>query len=114
MSADAFRQAVAADAGYAAAWRGLGAALVAIDAPGAVDAWRHAVALNPADYDTLFNLGMVLSDSPQAAGALPFLEQFLNGAPRDRYAAARARAAALADRIGRRQPGAARPRIRKP
>jgi len=100
-SAHAFRQAVAADAGYAAAWRGLGAALVAMDASGAVDAWRHALALNPADYDTLFNLGMVLSEAPQPADALPYLEQFVNRAPPDRYAPERARAATLIDRIGR-------------
>ena len=44
---------------------------------------------------------MVLSEAPQPADALPYLEQFVNRAPPDRYAPERARAATLIDRIGR-------------
>jgi len=96
---DAFRQAVAADANYAAGWRGLGAALVATDAAGATEAWRHAIALEPADYDSLFNLGAALAESPQPQEALPYLKQFVATAPRDRYSGNVARAAAIIRRI---------------
>jgi choline-sulfatase len=101
-AAAAFRQAVTLDRAYAAAWRGLGAALASSDALAATKAWRTAVALDPTDYDTLLNLGLVLADGPQPADALPFLEQFVARAPRDRYGAAIARAGALVTRIERR------------
>jgi Flp pilus assembly protein TadD len=100
-AADAFRQAVAADPNYGSAWQGLGAALVATDAAGATQAWRRAVALAPGDYDTLFNLGIVLSESPQPLDALAYLKQFVAQAPHDRYGRNIARAAALIGRIER-------------
>jgi len=80
---------------------GPGAALVATDAAGATDAWRRAVALVPGDYDTLFNLGTVLSEGPQPLDALAYLKQFVAQAPRDRYGRDIARAAALIGRIER-------------
>ena len=100
-AADAFRQAVAADPNYGAAWRGLGAALVATDAAGATEAWRRAVALAPRDFDTLFNLGTVLSEGPQPLDALAYLKPFVAQAPRDRYGRDIARAAALISRLER-------------
>jgi len=100
-AADAFRRAVEADANYAAAWRGLGAALVATDAAGATAAWRRAVALAPGDSDTLFNLGLVLADGPRPQEALAYLKQFVAQAPSDRYRSNIARAAALIARIDR-------------
>jgi Flp pilus assembly protein TadD len=100
-AADAFRQAVAADSNSAAAWRGLAAALVATDAAAAVDAWEHAVALVPGDVDSLFNLGIVLSDGPEPSRALPYLKQFVAQAPRERYGHELARAVALIERLDR-------------
>jgi Flp pilus assembly protein TadD len=100
-AAGAFRQAVAVDPNYGAAWRGLGAALVANDAAGATDAWRRAVVLAPRDFDTLFNLGTVLSEGPQPREALAYLKPFVAQAPRDRYGRDIARASALIDRIER-------------
>jgi Flp pilus assembly protein TadD len=100
-AADAFRQAVATDPDYGAAWRGLGTALVATDAAAATEAWRRAVALAPRDYDTLFNLGLVLSEGPQPLDALAYLKPFVAQAPRDRYSRDVARAAALIERIER-------------
>jgi choline-sulfatase len=100
-AADAFRHAVAADPKYAAGWRGLGAALAATDAAGATDAWRRAVALVQSDFDTLLNLGTVLSEGPQPLDALDYLKQFVAQAPRDRYGRDIARAAALIARIER-------------
>lgn len=96
---DAFRHAVTADSNFAAAWRGLGAALVATDAAAAIDAWERAVALVPGDLDTLFDLGTVLADGPQPSRALPYLKQFVAQAPRNRYGREIARAAALIERI---------------
>jgi arylsulfatase A-like enzyme/Flp pilus assembly protein TadD len=109
-AADAFRQAVTADPGYGAAWQRLGAALAAIDVAGAVQAWQRAVSLDPLDYDTLFNLGMVLAEGPEPRDALPYLERFAAGAPHDRYSGEIARAAALIIRIERHRAGSARGR----
>jgi arylsulfatase A-like enzyme/Flp pilus assembly protein TadD len=85
-AAGAFRHAVDADASYGDAWQALGAALVERDRDAAIEAWRHAEQLRPRDYDLLFNLGMILADSPRPADAVPFLERFVREAPRDRYA----------------------------
>jgi arylsulfatase A-like enzyme/Flp pilus assembly protein TadD len=85
-AAAAFRRAVEVDAANAEAWQGLGAATINRNLPAAIDAWQHAERLAPRDYDLLFNLGMVLSDSGRHAEALPYLTRFLQEAPRDRYA----------------------------
>ena len=59
------------------AWRGLGAAaLSATDPVTAIHAWTRAVALDPADAATLFNLGVLLAEIAPAE-ASPYLEQFL-------------------------------------
>jgi Tfp pilus assembly protein PilF len=100
-AADAFRQAVTADPGYAAAWQRLGTALVPSDAAGAIHAWERAVTLEPLDFDTLFNLGIVLADSPEPREALPYLKRFVADAPPDRYRSEIARVAPLITRIER-------------
>jgi len=100
-AADAFRQAVTADPGYAAAWQRLGAALVASDVAGAIQAWERAVTLDPLDFDALFNLGIVLADSPEPREALPYLKRFVTDAPPDRYRSEIARVARLITRIER-------------
>jgi Flp pilus assembly protein TadD len=101
-AAGAFREAVTADPGYGAAWRGLGAALVATDAAGATEAWQRAVALEPRDYDSLFNLGIVLSEGPEPQSALRYLKRFVAEAPRDRYLRDVARGVELITRIEQR------------
>jgi choline-sulfatase len=98
-AANAFQEAVAADPTYAAAWQRLGAALAGMDAAKAIEAWQHAVALEPRDFDTLFNLGIVLAEKPEPAAALPYLRRFVAEAPRDQYGRDLVRAAALIDRI---------------
>jgi len=100
-AADAFRQAVTADPDYAAAWQGLGVALVAADVAGAIQAWERAVTLDPLDFDTLFNLGIVLAESPEPREALPYLKRFVADAPPDRYRSEIARIAPLITRIER-------------
>jgi tetratricopeptide (TPR) repeat protein len=77
---------VAREPSYGEAWQALGAALADSDRPGAIDAWRRAERLLPRDYDLLFNLGMLLADSPSPADALPYLRRFAREAPRARYA----------------------------
>jgi superkiller protein 3 len=100
-AAEAFREAVTADPDYAAAWQRLGVALLASDAAGAVQAWERAVALDPRDFDTLFNLGIVLAESPEPRNALPYLKRFVAEAPPDRYRSEIARLAPLIARIER-------------
>jgi Flp pilus assembly protein TadD len=101
-AAEAFRRAVAGDPRYAAAWQGLGTALITSDPAAAVDAWRRAVALAPHDFDTLFNLGLVLADGPRPQDALVYLQRFVAEAPRDRYARDIAQADAIVARLTRR------------
>ena len=100
-AADAFRRATSLDPGYGEAWHALGAALVEHDAPGAIDAWRHAERLLPREYDLLFNLGMLLADSRTPSDAIPYLERFEREAPRDRYANDMARVEATLARVKR-------------
>jgi tetratricopeptide (TPR) repeat protein len=64
----------------------LGVAL-GTDRSAAIDAWMRAVDLVPDDYDTLFNVGVLLAGSSEPARALPYLRRFANAAPPARYAA---------------------------
>jgi arylsulfatase A-like enzyme/Flp pilus assembly protein TadD len=84
-AAVALRRAVALDPSYGDAWNALGAALLADDKPGALEAWRHAERLRPDDYDLLFNLAMVLSETSAPSTAIPYLRRFVREAPPDRY-----------------------------
>ena len=98
-AAAAFRHAVDAEPTRGDAWQGLGAALVGTDPPAAIAAWRHAERLLPRDLDLLFNLGMLLAESPHPPDALPYLERFVREAPRDRYAGDVARVQAVIRRV---------------
>ena len=51
------------------------------DSTGARDAWTRAVALDPRDYQTLFNLGRLLLDGRQPQDARPYFERYLQVAP---------------------------------
>ena len=77
----------------------LGVALVASDVAAAIQAWERAVTLDPLDFDTLFNLGIVLSESPEPRQALPYLKRFAADAPPNRYGGEIARVQALIVRI---------------
>lgn len=85
-AASAFEQAVAADPRLAQAWEGLGAARVEHDPAGAIEAWGHAVELEPHNYDVLFNLAVTLRDQGRGAEARPLLERFVREAPESQYA----------------------------
>ena len=49
--------------------------------PEAVERWKRSVALNPEDYQTLFNLGSELWQSGRRDEARPYLEAYLRAAP---------------------------------
>ncbi len=49
--------------------------------PEAIERWKRAVALNPGDYQTLFNLGSELWQSGRHDEARPYLEGYLREAP---------------------------------
>ena len=80
-AAAAFERAVDADPGFAPAWAALGATHAHTDPARAIDAWNRSVTLAPADYDTLFNLGMLLWQSGRRDEARPHLERFVRDAP---------------------------------
>jgi choline-sulfatase len=84
-AAAAFERAVDADPGFAPAWAALGATQAHTDPARAIDAWNRSVTLVPADYDTLFNLGMLLWQSGRRNEARPHLERFVRDAPPASY-----------------------------
>jgi len=47
----------------------------------AIERWRRAAALDPRDYQALFNLGRTLRDRGRADEARPYLEAYLRAAP---------------------------------
>jgi len=100
-AAAAFRRATAIEPGYGEAWQALGASLAATDPRGAIDAWRRAERLRPRDYDLLFNLGVVLADSAHPADALPYLDRFIQEAPKNQYAGDILRVQDIAGRLRR-------------
>jgi arylsulfatase A-like enzyme/Tfp pilus assembly protein PilF len=81
----AFERAVDADPSFAPAWAALGATRASTDPAGAIDAWNRVVELAPADYDALFNLGMLLWQSGRRDEARRHLERFVRDAPPARY-----------------------------
>ena len=85
-AARAFERAVSADPGFGPAWQALGAARAQSDPRGAIDAWKHAVEVEPRNYDLLFNLAVTLREQGRATEAWPYVERFVREAPPDRYA----------------------------
>lgn len=59
----------------------------------AIDHWTRAVNLDPAQFDALFNLGMVAANTGRPDVARKALRDYLDRAPAARYAAERAQAA---------------------
>ena len=100
-AAVAFRRAVALDPSYGDAWNALGATLAKADNAGALDAWRHAERLLPRDYDLLFNLAIVMSESGTPSASIPYLRRFVQEAPPDRYAPDIARVRQILARLER-------------
>jgi arylsulfatase A-like enzyme/Tfp pilus assembly protein PilF len=83
---DAFRRALQADSNWAAAYTGLGVAerrLGNFDA--AVESWKRAVALDPAQFDALYNLATELASAGRRNEARPYAERFVATAPAAEY-----------------------------
>lgn len=69
---------------YAPAWRGTGMTLLVLnDKKGSIAAFEKAVANDPADWYSNFNVGVNRLGSGRAAEALPFLSKAAKGQPDD-------------------------------
>jgi Tfp pilus assembly protein PilF len=82
----AFEQAIAANAESSQGHAGL--AMVAIrqgDRKTAIARWERAVALQPSNFDALYDLSVHLAQDGQMAAAKRYMEQFVRTAPRGQY-----------------------------
>jgi len=83
----AFEQAIAANAESSQGHSGL--AMVAIrqgDRKTAIARWERAVALQPSNFDALYDLSVQLAQDGQLPAAKRYMEQFVRTAPRGQYA----------------------------
>jgi arylsulfatase A-like enzyme/Flp pilus assembly protein TadD len=84
---DAFEAALRLDPKIARAYNGLGVVAARTGHPDdAIASWKHAVELSPREWDTLYNLGLVLRQQGRAREARAYLERFANGAPQALFA----------------------------
>jgi arylsulfatase A-like enzyme/Tfp pilus assembly protein PilF len=82
----AFEQALASNADSSQGHAGL--AMVAIrqgDRKTAIARWERAVALQPSNFDALYDLIVQLVQDGRPSEARPYMEQFVNTAPRGQY-----------------------------
>ncbi|HZP48171.1 MAG TPA: sulfatase-like hydrolase/transferase [Vicinamibacterales bacterium] len=83
-----FRKMLELDPGSSTAYANMAADdLAARKLPDAADALTHAVALDPRNFDALYNLGMALDALGRRDEARPYLERFAAQAPPQRYGA---------------------------
>ncbi len=81
------RQALALNEGLPIAWNTLGVALYRLEGPAAaLEAWERSVALDPKQYDALFNIGLVAAQAGRADQARRALSRFVQTAPPARFA----------------------------
>jgi arylsulfatase A-like enzyme/Flp pilus assembly protein TadD len=82
-----FDRAIAASPDSSRAHAGAAAAAMQRgDRRAACDAWARAVRLDPSNVDALFSLAVTLARDGRMSEARPYLDQFLQSAPPDRYA----------------------------
>jgi tetratricopeptide (TPR) repeat protein len=80
------RQALELDPRLATAWNSLGVVHAKLGKQTeAIADWIRSVELNPRQFDTLYNLGTLLTQLNRFEEAIPYLEQFVRTAPKDRY-----------------------------
>ncbi len=80
------QRAVDLDPGLGQAWNYLGTARYNTGDPrGAVTAWEQAVAVEPDNFDALYNLALVAAQIGDAGRARRALERFIAAAPSERY-----------------------------
>ncbi|HVR06553.1 MAG TPA: sulfatase-like hydrolase/transferase [Thermoanaerobaculia bacterium] len=81
-------------------WNTLGVALFRQQQTGAaLDAWEKAVAIDPRQYDALYNIGLVAADAGKPKQAAKALERFVETAPPARFAGDIAKARALLEHL---------------
>ena len=84
----ALKEALAIDPGLSAAHNALASVYLRQGRESdAIAEWKTALQSNPRLFDALYNLGMVLYKAGRRDEARPYLERFVNEAPRARYAA---------------------------
>ncbi len=82
-------------------WNYLGVALYNLGrVHDSLDAWDHAVELQPRNPDLLFNLGLVAAEAGEAARARKALERFVDVAPPAQYGPDLAKARAVLRKLG--------------
>jgi arylsulfatase A-like enzyme/Tfp pilus assembly protein PilF len=95
----ALKEALAIDPGLSAAHNALATVYLRQGRESdAIAEWKTALQLNPRLFDAIYNLGMVLDKAGRRDEARPYLERFVNEAPRGRYGADIARLQALLGR----------------
>ena len=80
-----------------------GLAMVAIrqgDRKTAIERWERAVALQPENFDALYDLGIQLAQDGQLDAARRYLTQFVQTAPRGQYGRDIDKVAALLQHLG--------------
>ena len=84
---DWFMKALAAEPAAPGTLAALGLAQVQLgDARAALESWDRALALDPTQYDTLFNRAVLAGRTGDTPGARRALERFIATAPATRYA----------------------------
>ncbi len=79
-------RALATDPGLSLAWSYLGGARYNLGEPRrAVEAWERSLAIDPDNFDVLYNLATVARELDMRERARSALERFVREAPRDRY-----------------------------
>lgn len=80
------RQAVAADPGLAKAYTTLGVVHAQTSRKAeAIESWKRAIALSPAEFDALYNLTVTLVETGQVDEARRYARQFVDTAPSSTY-----------------------------
>lgn len=101
---DRLRRALDIDDKLPVAWNTLGVALYQTGgpaaAPEALDAWQRAVALDPRQYQALYNIGLVAGSAGRLSEARTALRRFVETAPAERYGADIQKARGLLREIG--------------
>ncbi|HEX2222923.1 MAG TPA: tetratricopeptide repeat protein [Thermoanaerobaculia bacterium] len=98
---DHLRRALAVNDQLAVTWNTLGVALYQLEGPvPALAAWQRSVALDPRQYQALYNLGLVAASTGRLGEARGALRQFVDTAPPQQYGADIQKARGILREIG--------------